>query len=216
MNVEKAWKVLLVWYVIVMVIFLIAREWSVAAFGITYGLVFGGVAYRYRHRVRPIFSRAGLDNYTGFLMLSLIITVTEETYCYLLGNNIAHPVLWVDLVLVTVLWSVWFGTWYFYLSRRYVFSEKEALMTAGAAGVLYEYVGTGVFLKNPIEAVIAIPLALVIYAAIFVLPMQLIDFTGTNNSWKKYPVGVILPFILTIPAAVIVFLLFMLAGYPLD
>ncbi|MCL7416109.1 MAG: hypothetical protein M8349_08660, partial [ANME-2 cluster archaeon] len=59
-------------------------------------------------------------------------------------------------------------------------------------------------------------LGVVVYAAIFVLPMQLIEFNGTNNSKTKYPVGIVLPFILTIPAAVIIFVLFLIAGYPLE
>ncbi|MBW6518488.1 MAG: hypothetical protein K0A89_08315 [ANME-2 cluster archaeon] len=100
------------------------------------GLIFGGLAYRFRHLVVPYFERIGLYNYKGFLLLSIIVTVTEETYCYLLGNKIAYPVLWIDLVLVTGLWTVWFGTWYLYLSKKYASTEKEALMTAASTGVL--------------------------------------------------------------------------------
>ncbi|MCL7475236.1 MAG: hypothetical protein M8352_04255 [ANME-2 cluster archaeon] len=111
---------------------------------------------------------------------------------------------------------MWFGTWYLYLSKKYAFTEKEALMTAASTGVLYEYIGTGYFLQNPPGVVLAFPLGVVVYAAIFVLPMQLIQFTGTNNSRVKYPAGIILPFILTIPAAVVIYVLFLTAGYPLE
>ncbi len=186
------------------------------AFGVTYGLVFSGLAYRFRRLVVPFFKRMGLYNYKGFLLLSVIVSLTEETYCYLLGNRIAQPVLWIDLVVVTGLWTVWFGTWYFYLSKKYAFPEKEALMTSAFIGVLYEYTGTGYFLQNPLGVVLAFPLAVVVYAAIFVLPMQLIEFTGTNDSKMKYPIGIVLPFILTFPAAIILFVLFSLAGYPLE
>ena len=155
------------------------------AFGVTYGLVFSGLTYRFRRLVVPFFKRMGLYNYKGFLLLSVIVSLTEETYCYLLGNRIAQPVLWIDLVVVTGLWTVWFGTWYFYLSKKYAFPEKEALMTSAFIGVLYEYTGTGYFLQNPLGVVLAFPLAVVVYAAIFVLPMQLIEFTGTNDSKMK-------------------------------
>ncbi|MCK4928802.1 MAG: hypothetical protein KAR76_03610 [Methanosarcinales archaeon] len=70
-------------------------------------------------------------------------------------------------------------------------------------------------LQNPPGMVLAFPLGVVVYAAIFVLPMQLIEFT-TNNSRMKYPVSIVLPFILTFPAAIVLFVLFALAGYPLE
>jgi hypothetical protein len=71
------------------------------------------------------------------------------------------------------------------------------------------------FFQNNLKS-IAFPLAVVVYAAIFVLPMQLIEFTGTNDSRMKYPIGIVLPFILTFPAAIILCVLFSLAGYPLE
>ena len=215
-SAEKAWKIMLIWFIIVIFILAIARQWGVVIFGLTYGIVFGGLAYYYRHTIRQSFMRMGLFNYRGFLLLSIIVSVTEETYCYLLGNRIANPVLWKDLVLVTALWTVWFGTWYFYLSKKYTFSEKEALMTAAATGVFYEYIGPGYFFQNPAGIVLSIPLAVVVYAAIFILPMQLIEFTGTRNTSMKYAEGIVLPFILTMPVAVVLWVLFLLAGHPLD
>jgi hypothetical protein len=205
MNVTVAWKVILIWFAAVMVLFCIAREWSVAAFGITYGLGFGGIAYKYRRKVQPLFEKCNLFNYYGFLLLTAIITVTEEVYCYILGNQIAHPVLWADLVLVYSMWSVWFGCWYFFIARHYFFEEKEALMTAGFTGVFYEFVGTGAILENVFGIVIAVPLAVVVYAALFVWPLQLIPFTGKRTGNTKYVIGVVLPFLLTIPVALVLY-----------
>lgn len=215
LRAEKAWKIILIWFISVISIMAIAGETGVVLFGLTYGLVFGGIAYRFRHSVSQVFKQAGLFNFKGFLLLSVFISITEETYCYLLGNRIANPVLWVDLILVSTLWTVWYGTWYFYISKKYAFHEKEALMTAAATGIFYEYIGTGNFLQNPFGIFLAIPLAVVIYAAMFILPMQLIEFKGTDNSMLKYPVAVVLPFILTIPAAIALYILFRLAGHPL-
>jgi hypothetical protein len=198
------WKGILIWFILVMAILSIAREWSVVIFGMTYGLGFGGIAYRYRKSVKKIFDMHA-NNYLGFLLLCIVITVSEEVYCYLLGNQIAHPVLAVDLFLVCTMWTVWFGTWYFYISRRYIFEEKEALLTAGVTGVFYEYVGTGTILENPVGIILAIPLAVVVYAAIFVLPLQLITFTGKKTGKTKYIVGSVLPFVLTIPVAVLIY-----------
>jgi hypothetical protein len=210
---NTAWYVMLVWFAAVMAVLGIAGEWSVVAFGVTYGLGVGGVAYRYRRWVRPLFEKVALANYKGFFLLTVSITVTEEVYCYVLGNQIAHPVLWVDLVLVAVMWSVWFGTWYFLLSKWYYFEEKEALMTAGFTGVLYECVGTGAILENPLGVVLAVPLAVVVYAAIFVLPVQLIEFTGECTRKTKYVVGAVLPFVLTIPAALGLYCILNVCGF---
>ncbi len=203
---------MIVWFVAVMVILCIAGEWSVVVFGVTYGLGFGGIAYRYRRKVRPFFERVRLNNYMGFLLLTVGITVTEEVYCYALGNQIAHPVLWIDLILVTVTWFVWFSTWYFFLSRRYYFEEKEALMVAAFSGVFYEFLGTGEVLRNPFGVILAVPLAVVVYAALFVLPMQLIQFTGECTSRTKYMVGVVLPFLLTLPVALILYIVLSVVG----
>jgi len=199
----NAWKVMLAWFVLVIAVFSVAGEWSLVAFEITYGLIFGGIAYKFRSKLRPFFRKLGLDNYFGFLLLCIFVTVTVEVYCYALGNMIAYPILWIDLILVTILWTVWFGTWYFFLSKKYAFSEKEALMTAGFTGILFEYIGTGAIINDPFGFLLATPLAVIIYAAIFILPMQLIDFTGKNESKVKYLVGIVLPFILTIPVAVL-------------
>lgn len=203
---------MLLWFAAVIVILCIAREWSVVAFGVTYGLGFGGIAYTLRKRVQPFFEKVNLDNYKGVLLLTVGITVTEEVYCYLLGNQIAHPVLWVDLVVVTVTWVTWVSTWYFFLSKRYSFEEKEALMVAAFTGVFYEYVGTGAILENPFQVVFAIPLAVVVYAALFVWPLQLISITGRYTGNLKYVVGVVLPFVLTIPVAVVLYLILALCG----
>ncbi|MDF1532199.1 MAG: hypothetical protein P1P72_07785, partial [ANME-2 cluster archaeon] len=79
---------LLIWFGLVILALSIARKWGVVAFGVTYGLLFGGLAYRFRHLVVPYFERIGLYNYKGFLLLSIIVTVTEETYCYLLEKKL--------------------------------------------------------------------------------------------------------------------------------
>jgi hypothetical protein len=140
------------------------------------------------------------------MLLSIAVTIAEEVFCYVTGNRIANPVLGIDLIIVSVLWSVWFGTWYFYLSKKYIYKENEALLLAGMSGVIYELIGTGVFLRRPIVLAVLTPMAIGVYAAVFIWPMQLIDFTGKKNSLWKYPVSIILPVILTIPVTMALFL----------
>jgi hypothetical protein len=212
MNVKSAWKVMILWFVAVVCILAVAGEWSVVVFAATYGLGFGGVCYMLRKRVRKLFVNLHLKNYGGFLVVTVLITVGEEVYCYALGNRVAHPVLWIDLLMVTALWSVWFGTWYFLLSKWYWFREEEALLTAGCTGILYEFVGTGAVLENPGGILLVTPLAVVVYAAIFVLPLQLIDFSGTRKGVSKYVVGIFLPFVLTIPVALGLYVVFSVLG----
>jgi hypothetical protein len=52
----------------------------------------------------------------------------------------------------------------------------------------------------------------VIYAALFVLPLQLVQFTGENTSWTKYVVGIVFPYVLTIPVAVVLYAVLALCG----
>jgi hypothetical protein len=207
MSIENFWKGLLIWFAAVMLILAIAREFVVVIFGVSYGLGFGYLAYRFRHKVRPLFKRFGMDNYWGFILLAMIITVTEETYVWALGGRIAHPILWVDLILVSGMWTVWFSTWHKWLAKKYKWSELEALLAAASIGVLYEYVGTGEILGNPFGLVIAIPLAIVVYAAIFMIPMQLIDFTGKKETTTKWPVSIVVPFIATFPVALLLYVM---------
>ena len=215
MNSALAWKIVIAWASLIIICLLLVQEWSVVVFVATYGFIFGGIAFRFRSKIRPLFQAIRLHNYWGFLLLAVAVSVTEEIYCWVLGNNMAHEILWVDLVMVTAIWSVWFSTWYFFLSKRFLFTEKEALMVAGAIGILYEYVGTGDVFGNPL-LILASPLAIVIYATIFVLPMQLITFTGTDDRNRKYPIGIVLPFVLSLPVLLILFVVFSIAGISVD
>lgn len=212
MNWKSVWNIVILWFGVAVLVLAAAGEWSVVLFATTYGLGFGGICYVLRKRVRTLLIDLHFQNYAGVLIITVLVTVGEEIYCYVLGNRIAHPVLWVDLVMVTTLWSVWFGTWYFLLSKWYRFREEEALLTAGCTGILYEFVGTGTVLENPGGILLVAPLAVVVYAAIFVLPLQLLDFSGKEAGHSKYAVGVFLPFFLTIPVAVGLYVIFSILG----
>jgi hypothetical protein len=193
---------MLVWFLSVIAIFLLSGGWSVPAFGLSFGLLFGGVAWRYRGRVRPFMARLHLDNFAGFVMLAVSVSAVEETWCWALGNRIAMPVLWKDIAFCSLVWLPWFAAWYFFLSKRFAFREKEALLLAASAGILYELVGSGVIL-SPAGLLLAVPLDIVVYAAIFIVPMQLIDFSGTRTGPAKYIVAPVLPYLLSLPVAVL-------------
>ena len=199
---DRAWLVMLAWFAIAMAVFSIAREWSIVEFGVGFGLLFGSIAWAIRKSVRPAFKKLHLDNLAGFSLLAVLVSSGEEIFCWALGNRKANPVIWKDLVLVNGIWLVWFATWYFRLSKRYLFKEKEALMLGAMIGVIYEYISSGAFLVNPAGILLGLPLAVVVYAAIFMLPMQLLDFTGKSDSRLKYVEAPILPYILSFAAAI--------------
>lgn len=202
------------WFLGIVIIFFISGNRSAAVFAFLYAIVYGGICYRYRDEIRTLLNRIPAGGAIKFFGLAFLVTAAEEVFCYLLGNHVALPVLWQDVLFCGLIWFGWFGTWYFYLSKHYRYSEPEALLAAGFSGILYETTGNGMILSNPLAVLLVMPFLVLVYSAIFILPMQLIDFTGTKEGLWKYPVSIVLPFIASLPIAIGMFLLFTLLGVP--
>jgi hypothetical protein len=209
-------SLLLLWFMAVVVVFFVAGNRSAAVFAFLYAIVYGGICYRFRSEIRRFLVNMPGNTVMKFFFVAFLVAAAEEIFCFLMGNHIALPVLWADILFCSFVWFGWFGTWYFYLSKHYRFGEQEALLVAGISGLLYE--GSGLVLANP-PAVLAIllitPFLALVYSAIFLVPMQLIRFTGTKESLWKYPVSVVLPFLISVPIAILVFIVFILAGVSL-
>jgi len=205
---SRAWLAILAWFGAVIAIFAIVQNWSMVSFALLFGIGFGALCWVIRSRIRPAFERLGLANFGGFAILAIAISSGEEVLCWALGNRIANPVLWKDLVIVNGSWIVWYATWYFILAKRYAYKEKEALFLAASTGILYEYVSSGTFLTNPAGILLGAPLAIVVYAALFIIPMQLVDFWGKDEAAIKYVASPFLPYMLSfavaLPIAIVV------------
>lgn len=197
------------------IVMILAGNWSVGLFGLTYVLAYGGPIYVFRKPLRSLLKRLPGPAVVKFFGLAMLVSALEEVWCYMTGNQVALPVLWEDVVFCSTGWLGWYGTWYFFLSKRYRFEENEALILAGLTGLFYELAGKSVILSNPLGVILFAPVLIMVYVALFLLPMQLIELTGTRESLWKYPVAVIVPYLLSIPLALIVFLIFSLAGLPL-
>jgi hypothetical protein len=202
-TVDVVWKALLLWAAVDLIIFAIVQSLNLIAFTVLFGLVFGYVSWTVRGRLRPALKKAGLHNFVVFLLLAFVIGVFEELVCWGLGNRIANPVVWADLLQVCVPWLFWFATWYLFLAKRFAYSEKEALLLGASVGILYEGVSSLSIFVSPLLVVLMAPLAVVIYAAIFLLPLQLIDLKGTDGSLWKYPAGVFLPYLASLPMGIV-------------
>lgn len=176
-----------------------AKLWSMVAFSITFGAIYGGLVSYHSVRIRDFFRERSLNTYPVFLLLAILVSVCEEAYVHILGNSVAVSNIWLDMIIVPGEWSVWFTAWYFLMSRRYFFNGSQVLLIAGLSGLLYEYLGNLYFLANPLGFMVEVPTTVVIYASIFVLPMQLMNFTGDRDSWIKYPAGIFLPYLLSLP-----------------
>ena len=213
---QKVWKLVFIWAVISFIILSIAKVWDVVIYGITYCFIFGGLLYKFRNKIGRALEKLHFKNFIGFALLVTFLTVIEELYVLKLSGPeaLAHPTLWVNLVLVSSFWLVWLSTWYFYLSKKYVFTKEQAILTAGFSGIMYELVGT---LKIfDINAVLFItPISILVYATVAIIPMQLIDFTGQKDSKAKYLISVVLPFLITIPVALILYFIFIAIGVPI-
>lgn len=201
-RIDLVWLAILVWATADLVIFALVGNWNLIAFTVLFGLVFGYVSWTVRVKFRTVLKKAGFDNLPIFLLLAFVIGVFEELVCWGLGNRIANPILWEDLVQVCVTWLFWFATWYLFLARRFHYSEKEALLLGASVGILYEGVSSLSIFTSPLLVILMAPLALVIYAAIFLLPLQLIDLKGTDRSLWRYPAGIFLPYLASLPIGI--------------
>lgn len=200
------WLIIFVWFAISVAILSISFQWGIVAFAVSFGPGYGGIVYIMRKRLRLAFTGLARTRFAAFLLTALSVSVFEELYVYALGNRVAIQDIWLDIVIVPLQWAAWFSVWYLFISRKYSFSESEALLTAGFTGILFEYVGNGRIFADPVTILIFLPLTVLIYASIFILPMQFIDFTGSKNTLSKYPAGILLPYISSIPVALLLYL----------
>lgn len=207
MDISWPWKLISAWFIFSAVILMVLHDWSELAFPVSFGAGYGGIVYLGRRRITEVLAPLKSVRFPAFLLASILVSVSEELYVYSLGNQVAVPDIWRDIIIVPGEWLVWFATWYLFLSRRYAFSTGEALMAAGLEGLMYEYVGTGLILSNPLGFLVSIPLTIVAYAAIFILPMQFIKFSGRRKGIWRFPVAVLLPYLLSIPATFLLYAL---------
>lgn len=208
LTLSLGWKVLFVWFSISILVLSITGDWGNVVFSLTYGVGYGGFVYVQKNKIRSFFEPLKFGRYGVFITLALLVSVFEEIYVYSLGNKIAVPDLMFDIIIVPCEWAVWFTVWYFFLSRRFYFTEGQALVSAGIGGLLFEYGGNLVFLHNIPGFIVSIPVTIIVYAAIFVLPMQLIRFTGENDRKIKYVVSTVFPYLLTVPVALLLYAVF--------
>jgi len=209
-------SLLLLWFMAIVIVFFVAGNRGAAVFAFLYAIGYGGLCYRYRGTIKRFLVSLPGHPALKFFAVAFLVSAAEEVFCFLTGNHVALPVLWADVLFCGLVWFGWFGTWYFYLSKRYSYGEQEALLTAGVSGLLYE--GTGLVLANPLgifALLLIAPFLALVYSAIFIVPMQLISFTGTRNGRWKYPVSVLLPYIVSVPITMALFVLFSILGVPL-
>lgn len=188
-----------------MAILFLEKSWDILIYSLTYVLVYGSLIFYFRQRIRSTFSKISKWKFPVFIAIGLLVSIFEEIYVYSLGNKIAVSSIWLDIVVVPLEWAAWFATWYLLISRRYHFTESQALLTAGLTGILFEFSGKGFLVSDPLAIIVFFPSAIFVYAAIFILPMQLIDFTGSRNSWVKYPIGIFVPYLASIPVGLLLY-----------
>jgi hypothetical protein len=175
-------------FLVALAIFAAAQAFGLVAYLLAYCLVFGGVAWTFRSRVRPALARARLDNLAGFLLLAVGASSLEETLSDLFAgpgsliiHNLPLDLLWIDLI-----WLGWLLPWYLWVPRRFAFGEVETLLVGGSTGLLFEVVIARVFFE-PVLALLWIPFAWAIYAVTLLLPAQVIRFPTTSIARWKVP-----------------------------
>lgn len=205
MKFSLLWNVIIVWFILSAVILSLSHDWGEIIFSVSFGVIYGGLVYLYRRNISCVLGSSKIKNFPVYLAVCILVSVFEEFYVYGLGNRIAVPNILEDIVIVPGEWLVWFATWYLFISKKFKFTAGEALFAAGFEGVMFELVGNGLFLSDPLGFIVSVPLTIVVYAAIFVLPMQFINFTGEIDSLWKYPVSVLVPYMLVIPVTYLLY-----------
>jgi hypothetical protein len=218
MNIlDTVYKVVLVWSTISIGIFLLLKEYGLVAYVVVFVGLFGVIAYRQRIELGRFLRRIGFAHPLFFSLLVIGLVLFEEYLAYVLAGpeGVMYPEhLSINMVLIATFWLAWLLSWKWYIAPKYHFTEREAIMTAGFAGIMYEIIGPMHFLDAASWLLIA-PLSILIYAAVAILPMQLIDFSGQQVSKYKYLIATVIPFLLTWPPALVLYFVLTSAGYQL-
>jgi len=211
---EKLYKVLIVWAVLATGFFVIAQDWVVVAHAGLFVGLFGFVVYRYRHKLGTLLGKVGGRTVPGFILLVCILTLIEEGSAYYFGGpeSVVHPNFAINILLVGTFWTIWLLTWKLFLARRYSFTEREALLTAGFSSLLYE---ASILYSSPNAFILFTGIMVLLYAALATLPMQLISFTGTRTSKSKYVISIVLPYLITWPVALVLYAVLTSVGVPI-
>lgn len=205
---SKAWLVIACWLALSLTIYSILGQFVLVIFTVSFGVAFPLAVYRVREKIRDFVNRHRLQRLVVYGLVAFLVSMIEESYVFALGGRIAFHSVLVDVIAVPVEWMPWYATWYLYLSRKYHYSDKEALLLAGTTGILFEYVGSGAILSSTPILVLSLPLYIVVYSALFILPMQFIRFSsGRDSSHWKYPLSIFLPYLATFPFIFLIYLL---------
>lgn len=195
----------MLWLLLSMLILSLEHAWNIIVYTLSFGIGYGVSVYLLRHKLQGRLKGLGRMRFPAFLTVSVAVSVLEELYVYALGNSIAVSNIWLDIIVVPAEWAAWFTTWYFVISRYFSFSEKQALLCAGLAGILFEYSGKSFLIYDPLAMAAFFPTTVVVYAALFLLPMQFIKFQGTHEGWLKFPISVLLPYLASLPVGLILY-----------
>jgi len=186
---------------------------KVGAFALLWGLGVGGLLYRFRASAVAALARAGIKGFGGFVAVVIAVSVTEETVCAGFGCALAVPNYFVDLFVVVSMWVAWLSAWYFIIAPRYKFEFEEALLIAACTGVMFEVVGNGRAWGDPLGSTLGIPLVIVVYAAIVMLPMQMMPWKGEREGRAKPLIAFFVPYLAMLPVALAVFAIAAVAGW---
>ena len=180
---SPAWRITLAIATVALLLSAIARLWSVFLFTLTYGFGFGSILWYHRHVIERKLRSCG---FLCFLFIATGVSILEEVWCYLCGGTLARPVLWQDLLVISISWVPWFLTWRYYLSHRYRFTLDEAVLLSGLSGLLFEFVPKPQMLANIAGLLIMAPLIVIIYATTVIVPI-----CATNLHWAEKRAGIL-------------------------
>lgn len=160
----------------------------------------GGFCYVQRARLANLLPN--LKPRWRFLLLALVMAITEEIIVTLLGGGLGGQTnnLAVDLANTVPLFLFWSIGWWL-LINRFTFTIREALWMVALHGWIFEMLYSGIVLYNPIGAILFFPMFAAVYTIILYVP-----FLGVSNILKqgstnplRFGLAFALPFIMIFP-----------------
>ena len=167
-----------------------------------YLVFFGGACFIASLALAPLARRLAtlVGSFAAFAIVAFALSVAEEVIAYLTGSGLyqdgkhALPPGLVHASLPLFTWMLGI----YVVMRLFAYGRLELFVLAGLSGWMCETVIGGLFFKQPLLAVAALPAIAFSYFVLAYLPVRAIEDSpgGRRASWWRVPAAILIPAVL--------------------